>query len=343
LGQYAYVAKEVDMRLNKIKNGNYYIYFKKEDGKKTRISTKTKYKREALKFLVQFEKELENRRPSNTITLGELRKKYLMAIDTTHSKGSYRHAKMCLKNLIEFVGEDVNLDEITKEQVEKFIFGIYKRSKHSSSLHLRHLKAIFNKAIDWGYLDKNPFRGIKLRIPEQSPSFLSKEELQLIVEKENNPMLVSLYRFAFYTGLRLSEITNVEHNDCDLNRKIINVKNKDGFTTKSKKERIVVMNKVVYDMLINMEKNLSYVFNKEGEKFNPTYVSKSFKKCVRLTQLNNSIHFHTLRHSFASCLIQKGATLYVVKQLLGHSNFSTTQKYAHLRDEDLHNAIKVLD
>ena len=324
------------------KSGIYYLYLRIE-GRKTRYSTRTKLKKEALKFLTTFEKELQNRKPSNIITLGELRKKYLASIEVTHAKSSYRHSRKCIERLIEFIGEDVNINEITKEQVESLIYDIFKGAPHSASLHLRHLKAIFNKAIDWGYLDKNPFRGIKLRIPEQSPSFLSKEELQLIVEKENNPMLASLYRFAFYTGLRLSEITNVEHNDCDLNRKIINVKNKDGFTTKSKKERIVVMNKVVYDMLINMEKNLSYVFNKEGEKFNPTYVSKSFKKCVRLTQLNNSIHFHTLRHSFASCLIQKGATLYVVKQLLGHSNFSTTQKYAHLRDEDLHNAIKVLD
>jgi len=52
----------------------YQVYYKKEDGKKTRVSTKTKFKKDALKFLTTFEKELKNRKPSNTITLGELKK-----------------------------------------------------------------------------------------------------------------------------------------------------------------------------------------------------------------------------------------------------------------------------
>lgn len=335
------------MRLAKIKNGNYYIYYRKEDGKKTRVSCRTTKKKEAIRFLSNFQNELKNRKPSNTITLGELYKRYLMAIDTSHSIGSYRHSKMCLKNLIEFVGEDVNIDEITKEQVEKFIFSIYKRAKHSASLHLRHLKAVFNKAIDWGYLGKNPFKGIKLRIPTNNPIFITKEELQLIVEKESNPILKQIYLFAFYTGMRRGEIVNLEWSDIDMDNKLIKVRNKNGFTTKSKKERIIPIGEIICGILCKLKQDRNdkqdYVFAKDNHKFNPTYVCRAFKKCIRLAKLNDDIHFHTLRHSFASYLASKGVSLYIIQQLLGHSNFSTTQKYSHLKNDDLVKAINLFN
>jgi len=152
----------------------YYIYYRKANTKKrTRISCRTTLKKNALKFLTSFEKELKNRKPSNTITLGELRKKYLASIEITHTKGSYRHSRKCIENLMEIIGEDVNINEITKEQVETFIYDIFKRAKHSASLHLRHLKATFNKAIEWEYLEKNPFKNIRLRIPTNNPTLMT--------------------------------------------------------------------------------------------------------------------------------------------------------------------------
>jgi len=331
------------MYLSKSRSGIYYIYFRKSDGKKTRYSTHTKIKKLALKFLTTFEKDLQNRKPSNTITLGELRKKYLASIEVTHAKSSYRHSRKCIERLIEFISEDVNINEITKEQVEFFILDIFKRAPHSASLHLRHLKATFNKSIDWGYLKENPFKGIKLRIPENNPVFINKEELQLIVEQEPNQTLKQIYLFAFYTGMRRGEILNLEWQDIDMNSKLIKVKNKKGFTTKSKKERDVPINDFVLNFLFNLNNNLSYVFNKGGGKINPTFVSKSFLSCVREAKLNDKIHFHTLRHSFASNLAQRGVNLYVIQKLLGHKSIKTTEAYSHLRNEDLVQAIKLLD
>lgn len=324
------------------KSGIYYLYLRIE-GRKTRYSTHTKLKKEALKFLTTFEKELQNRKPSNTITLGELRKKYLASIEVTHTKSSYRHSRKCIERLIEFIGEDVNINEITKEQVESFILDIFKRAKWSASLQLRHLKATFNKAIDWGFLEKNPFKGIKLRIATNNPIFITKEELELIVEREENPTLKQIFLYAFFTGKRISEVVNLTWDDIEIESKIIKVRNKAEFTTKSKKERIIPMNNVVYNMLINMEKTSNDVFTKEGEKFNSNFVSKRFKKCVRSAGLNNKIHFHTLRHSFASNLVQMGVNLNVIQNLLGHSKITTTQIYSHLRTEDLVKAINELN
>jgi len=63
---------------------------------------------------------------------------------------------------------------------------------------------------------------------------------------------------------------------------------------------------------------------------------------VRKAKLNDKIHFHTLRHSFASRLVQKGASIYIVKELLGHSDVTTTQIYSHLEQRNLREVIKLL-
>ncbi len=89
--------------------------------------------------------------------------------------------------------------------------------------------------------------------------------------------------------------------------------------------------------------NNDYIFYRiRGIKLNEDYVSKNFKASVRDTGLNDNIHFHTLRHSFASRLIQKGASLFVVKELLGHEDIKTTQIYSHLHTENLTEAINLL-
>jgi site-specific recombinase XerD len=124
----------------------------------------------------------------------------------------------------------------------------------------------------------------------------------------------------------------------------IRVRNKDGFTTKSKKERVIPISNVVYDLLSRMDKKCNYIFSKNLVKLNDDLVSKSFKNCVKENPtLNQKIHFHTLRHSFASNLAQRGVNLYVIQKLLGHSSITTTQIYSHLRTEDLVQAINELN
>ena len=93
----------------------------------------------------------------------------------------------------------------------------------------------------------------------------------------------------------------------------------------------------------NYSLETNFVFkNVKGFKLNDSFVSKNFKKAVRETDLDEKIHFHTLRHSFASTLVQNGASLYVVKELLGHEDISTTQIYSHLNKESLYQAVQLL-
>ncbi len=77
-------------------------------------------------------------------------------------------------------------------------------------------------------------------------------------------------------------------------------------------------------------------------KLKGNYVSKKFKKVVRAVGLYDEIHFHSLRHSFASMLVQLGVSLYVIKELLGHEDLSTAQIYSHLQRQNLMDAFNLL-
>lgn len=325
------------------KSGIWYLYLRVE-GRKTRYSTKTRLKSEALKFLSEFEKKLKKQsNPEQSFTMNQLKVKYLGMIEVTHTRQSWGHSRHSIEKFIEVVGGDTEVKGVTRSMAESFILNTFQRSKWTASLHLRHLKAVFNRAIDWGYAGTNPFNGIRLKIPVNHPVFINKKELELIAGKESNHTLALLYRFAFFSGMRLSEIVNLEWEDVDLKARLIQVKNKDSFTTKSKRERVIPISKPLKKILKSINSNSGYVFSKNEERFNPTYASRAFKKCVRSLGLDDKIHFHTLRHSFASNLAQRGVNLYVIQKLLGHSNITTTQIYSHLRNEDLVKAINELN
>jgi len=150
--------------------------------------------------------------------------------------------------------------------------------------------------------------------------------------------------------MRLGEILNLVWECIDFNRKIITIKNINGFITKSKKERVIPMNDILSKLFLGrfesskIQNKNNYIFYKViGVKLNEDYVSKRFKRAVRSAGLSEDIHFHTLRHSFASNLIQRGASIYVVKELLGHESISTTQIYSHLQSENLTQAVNLLN
>ena len=144
----------------------------------------------------------------------------------------------------------------------------------------------------------------------------------------------------------MGEIVNLKWCDVNLSTNLISIKNDKSFYTKSKKDRIVPINKKIRVMLeikMNEQKNSKFVFSKSnGIKFNNDYVSKNFKDAVRISSVNEKVHFHTLRHSFASRLVQKGASIYIVKELLGHSDVTTTQIYSHLQPNNLIEVIDIL-
>lgn len=337
------------MFLSKDSKSPYYQITYFVNGKRTKKSTKTTNLKEANKFLASFSVPVKIDNVvielNNFITLSQFKDEYIKYAKLRFSK-SYveRSIEPAFKLLIAYSG-DVPLKNLDLKTLDNFIINKYNSTKSGAALYYRTLKAAFSKAVIWNYLDDNPLKKIKApKVPKSNPVFISETELNLILEKTTNQNLKNIFTVAFYTGMRLAEILNMKSSWIDTQQNIITLKNSADFTTKSKRERIIPLHTRIASIVIKPTSNPNdFIFNRTiGKKFNEDYVSKQFKKSLRAAKLDDNIHFHSLRHSFASNLVQRGVNLYVVKELLGHEDIKTTQIYSHLTQSSLSNAVCLL-
>ena len=285
------------------------------------------------------------------ITISQFKNKYLEYAAFNFSKKHVQNIRTAFGKLIEAVGSEKLLSELQEEYLEKFLLEYFQKTKYGASLIYKALNASFNKAIKWNYLRVNPLKDFKLpRIPQNNPLYISQNDLCKILNHTHNHDLKDIFIFAFHTGCRLSEIINVKWKSIDFQENEIRIINSETFTTKSKKERCVPMNDTLKEMLVKRIPAVleitqhEYVFSKANNKqYLQNYVSGNFKKAVRKAGINSKLHFHCLRHGFASELVQYGISIYTVKELLGHADIKTTQIYAHLQKEQLAMAVMTLD
>jgi site-specific recombinase XerD len=270
---------------------------------------------------------------------------YYSYVEQEFSETYLRSVKLAFKTFSKFIGENKNLDEITIKEIEKFKLSLLKTSPKGFVVYFRNLKAAFNKAVLWGYINYNPFTKIKIiKAQVNKPIYLTMEDFNKIVECTENPNLQELFIFTFNTGCRVSEIVNLKWSDIDFDKEIITIGSSD-FTTKSKKQRIIPMNRDSNQILTNTwkAKRGDFVFHKSmGYHYHTDYISKKFKDSVRKAKLSEQIHFHTLRHSFASNLANRGVPLIVIQELMGHSSIVTTQIYSHTNLNNLREGINKL-
>lgn len=339
------------------KSPNYQIvYFVNK--KRTTVSTKTKIKKEAEDYLERFRLSIDQneeegitdtKEPQQNIFLSDFRAEYLEYVSSIKSKHYISSIALSFRQLERFLG-DIQLNKITVRALDKFITSTFARTERGAHLYYRTLKAAFTKAVAWEYINENPLTKIKFpKVSKSLPVFISIAEFKIIHSQVKEQYLKDLLTVAFYTGMRRGEIINMKFSWIDLSKNIITIKNDEVFQTKSKKERIIPFNQNLRNIFLQYISkserfvNDEFVFtNSCNIKLKGNYVSKKFKKTIRSIGLNDKIHFHTLRHSFASMLVQKGVSLYVVKELLGHEDLSTTQIYIHLQQDNLEKAIALL-
>ena len=336
------------MFLTKDSKSPYYqlVYF--VNSKRTKISTKTSDREEAEKFKASFNPKpvTEPKAKYISIKLSSFASEYKTYVKNTHSDKYLTKAVIpSFVSLQKFL-PDIPLENISSRNIDQFISSVASKAKFAASLYHRTLKAAFNKAVVWNYLEENPFNKIKApKVPKSFPVFISEAELIIILTKTNVQLFKDIFTTAFYTGMRLGELLNMKWNWIDFSQEVITIKNSDEFNTKNKHERIIPIHPKVNTILKNLfpigkRQQNDFIFNRyECIKLNESYISKQFKKAVRSAKLNDEIHFHSLRHSFASALVQCGVSLYAIKELLGHENIKTTQIYSHLQKENLSHAV----
>jgi integrase/recombinase XerD len=344
------------MFIVKIKRSSFYQIVYEVNGKKTSKSTGTANKVEAQKILEEFKKSFDSSTQEkiefpiskHILSLLDFKKEYVEYLKSIKSKRYITSIELSFNQFISFCG-DISLNQITTQILDRFISSTFARTQRGAHQYYRTLKAAFNKAVEWNYIETNPFTKVKFpRLTKVYPVFITEDELLIILANTPYSYLKDIFTVAFYTGMRLGELINMKWNWIDFFKNQITVKCSDEFVTKSRKERIIPMSEKVKAVLTTRYQNSKHQLSEvvfcrqEGRMLHQETISKQFKDAARKSNLNDKIHFHSLRHSFASLLVQRGVSLYVVKELLGHEDLATTQIYSHLQQQNLRDAVNLI-
>ena len=302
---------------------------------------------EQLELMITSIKSELSVRKQNPKTLKGFRNEYLKYSASQFSEAYIKSIGLSYKHLINYFGSDKMLSDISVKHAEEFIHDLQRSAPLGFKVYWRNLKASFNKAIEWEYISTNPFGKIKMKRHQVTkPTFIDRDELDKIISFENNTVIKALFTTTFLTGLRSNEVVNLRIGNIDWNKAIITIGD-DNFTTKSRKQRIIPMcsdlEVTLNEIVSDKSDSQRFIFDKgNGFPYTSEYISKRFKKACRKAGVNERVHFHTLRHSFASQLAQKNVPMIDIKELLGHQNISTTEIYAHTTLSNLKNAVKAL-
>ena len=331
------------MFLSKSRCGVYQLYYKDESGKRQKKSTRTKSKVGAVEFLRKFDLVHVQAEKYVRKTLGEFSREFLEYARGTYAPQTCDVYHRTLVYLLACLGEK-DLYDITSRDIDLFMTTrLSKVRAVSVHIELRTLKAAFNTAIRWKLLKDNPCKGIRMpSVPEQTPMFLTAEEFQDVLRSIDETWLREVVLFAALTGLRRGEIVNLRWTQVDLERRLLNIQSAGNFKTKKGKRRTVPLHSCAVMILKKkLGESDEFVFTLNGKKLYEDWITRLFKRYVRKGNVKDKrIHFHSLRHSFASWLVQHGSSLYEVQKLLGHSSSVTTQVYSHLLADQMHETVE---
>lgn len=174
------------------------------------------------------------------------------------------------------------------------------------------------------------------------PVVLSKQEvarmLEVMVNKKHHCIISLLYG----TGLRVSELTHVKMRDFDFDRMMLRV-----FQGKGKKDRMVILPAKLREVLVGqarVKKADDFLFtNGRGGRLTEATIQKIVSNAAQKAGIRKNVHPHTLRHSFATHLLENGTDIRYIQELLGHAKLATTQIYTHVDNSNLQGIISPLD
>lgn len=270
----------------------------------------------------------------------------------TNNKPSEIRKKRILLNahLIPFFGS-MKLDEIGVRDVER-----YKAKKLASGIspktinnHLSVLRKSLTCAQEWGYLEIVP--KIKwLKTSKPKTKVLSEEERKKLLSDEEDTFWGAVILVGLRTGMRIGEIMALHWADVDFDRSAICVRyslsDKEITTPKNNRIRYVPMNRELQQMLEDRRKatkgkDQELVFGHGKKPFSRFSSYDALKRICKRAGIKR-IGWHTLRHTFATELCEKGIPLRAVQKLLGHSTISMTERYTHVGEQILRDAVEVL-
>ncbi len=243
---------------------------------------------------------------------------------------------------------DKNIEAALPEDVRGFIASLSQRSFSETSINrmLSALRGLFSYCVKYGLCQADPCLGLRgLKTKRSLPQFLFADEAAALLDLPNGKDFASLrdralLEFFYSTGCRLSEVTGLRVKDLSLPRAEARVMGK------GSKERIVFLNSKAKEALaeylriraarLSGRADSGFVFlSQRLSALSPRGAAYIVYQWARRSNLGKNLHPHTFRHSLATHLLDRGADIRIVQEILGHSSVSTTQIYTHVSLERL--------
>ena len=299
-----------------------------------------------------------------------------LEIERNRSQKTVENYNFYLSRFLEWLGKDATAKDITGESVRKFRLWLNRFTdshgeelkKNTQNYHLIALRSFLK------YLAKKDITTLAsekielMKMPDREVSFLDSDDITRILQapikniskksldKENGTgqTLLLAYRdkaileLLFSTGLRVSELSNLEKEDINLKRDEFTVLGKGG------KSRVVFLSdeaKIWLQKYLDTRKDMNtYMFISHDKRFGkqkdhdepltPRSIQRIVQKHALEAGITKKVTPHTMRHSYATDLLQNGADIRSVQSMLGHSSITTTQIYTHITDKELKNVHK---
>jgi len=211
-------------------------------------------------------------------------------------------------------------------------------SKTTAGRRLAAVRSFLKFLTREGYLQSNPAKLVTTPKAEQHlPRFLSVDDVFALIEKPDTMGFINsrdraILELLYSSGLRVAEAAGLNLEDVNTKEGLVKVRGK------GKKERIVPLGSkaveaiktYMVEKILLKKKNKALFLNKSGTPLSDRGIRRIVVKYARLIGISGQIGPHTMRHTFASHLLQAGADLRVIQELLGHASLSTTQKYTHI-------------
>ena len=309
-------------------------------GKRIRISTETDNRRLAESIYAKVLVEVHEGRwfqsaRGKTITFRQLWERY-------QTKYQKQRDSCTMKALLPVFGDKM-LAEITTDTIEDHILQRSEKGASASTVYHEFAlgRRMFNVARKkWKWVTHNPWSDVEFaelaEVNNERDRWLTVEEEKILIANATPQYLTDIVIFAIHTGCRRGEILSCGwRKHVDMKRRMITMQ-----ATKGGNRKVIPMSEMLFQMLLKR----SGVRDISGRVFpyEMTAVKDAFERTVRKAKLED-LHFHDLRHTFATRLIQNGVDLYAVKQMMGHRSIKTTERYSHHAPESLRPSVKALD
>jgi integrase/recombinase XerC len=224
-----------------------------------------------------------------------------------------------------------------------FLGSLYEKKRKKSTIgrKLAAMRSFYDYCLKRKWIEKNPAKVLaRPRQDKNVPTFLSEDEMAEFLDLPSSDKPLDLrdraaLELLYASGIRVGELVAVDLEDVGFGERLVRVKGK------GKKERLVLFGKKAEaglraylrarpDILKDRLGQNALFLNYKGERLTSRSVERIVGKYIRRTAVKRRISPHSLRHSFASHLLSRGADLRVIQELLGHASLATTQKYTHL-------------